>query len=116
MFAIAGLLLLTLGIFGNAAAALRAASSEIAVRQAIGARPFQAARAPRGMLAGLLFAPLVLSVAEGLGITSGGIFWPLLIGALSVLGAAAVAAGPSIWRLSRISPAELLREVFFVTS
>lgn len=119
MLGIAGLLLLTLGIFGAAAAALRAASSEIAVRQAIGAMPFQAARAPLGILsralalgmfAGLLGAPLALSAAEGLGIASAGLLAPLVIGALSVSGAAAIAVGPSLWRASRRSPAELLRE------
>ncbi len=119
MLGSAGLLLLTLGIFGAAATALRAAWAEIGVRQAIGAMPLQAAWAPLGILTravalgmgtGLLVAPLALAAVRGLGIASGDMVSPLVIGALSVFTAAAVAAGPSVWRASRRSPAELLRE------
>ena len=114
-----GLLLLALGIFGATATALRAAWGEIGVRQAIGAMPLQAARAPlrilarallTGMAGGLLAAPLALTAAEGLGLASAGILMPLAAGALSVLAAAAAAAGPSLWRTSRVPPADLLRE------
>ena len=46
MLGATGLLLLALGTFGAASGALRAARSEIAVRQALGARPVQAVGAP----------------------------------------------------------------------
>ena len=119
LLGIAGLLLLALGIFGAAATALRAAWMEIGVRQAIGAMPLQAARAPLGILSralgigiavGLLVAPLALSAAEGFGVTAGGMFLPLAAGGVSVAGAATIAVGPSFWRATRRSPAELLRE------
>lgn len=57
----AGVLLLALGIFGAAAVALRTAWPEIAVRQAIGAKPFEAARAPLAVLA------RALAIGIGLG-------------------------------------------------
>jgi putative ABC transport system permease protein len=116
----AGLLLLALGIFGAAAAALRAAWPEIAVRQAVGAMPFQAARAPLrtltralliGMVAGLAVTPLALSAAEGLGLAAAGtLAQSLATGVVAVSLAAVAATAPSIWRASRSSPAELLRE------
>jgi hypothetical protein len=115
----AGLVLLALGIFGAVATALRAAWPEIAVRQAIGASPFAAARAPIrtlsrsilcGVVLGLAVTPLVLSgaAASGLG-TSGTPALPMLLAGLAVLVAAIGATAPSLVRAARSSPAELLR-------
>ena len=52
-----GLLLLALGTFGAASAALRAARAEIAIRQALGARPAQAVGAPLNQLGRALGEP-----------------------------------------------------------
>jgi hypothetical protein len=116
----AGLLLLTLGIFGAVATALRAAWQEIAVRQAVGAMPFQAARAPLrmlgralalGMILGLFLTPVALAAAEALGLhTSDGIVVPLIAGVAAVVGAAGIACGPPLVKAVRTSPAELLRQ------
>ena len=116
----AGLLLLTLGIFGAVATALRVAWQEIAIRQAVGAMPFQAARAPLrmlgralalGMILGLFLTPVALAAAEALGLqTSGGIVAPLIAGVAAVIGAAGLAAGPPLVTAVRTSPAELLRQ------
>jgi putative ABC transport system permease protein len=114
------LLLLTLGIFGAASVALRVAWSEIAVRQAVGARPFQAARAPLSVLGralgigiaiGLALAPLALSSVQAIGLTlEDNVALPLVAGAVAVVLAAAMATAPSLWKAARTSPAELLRE------
>ncbi len=116
----AGLLLLTLGIFGAAATALRASWQEIAVRQAVGAMPFQAVRAPLrllgrglviGMVVGLALTPLALTAAEALGLrASEGIVTPLMVGIAAVIGAAAIATAPPFFKAVRSSPAELLRQ------
>ena len=117
---IAGLLLLTLGVFGAAAGLLRAAWAEIAVRQAVGARPLQAAGAPlralarallAGVLVGLGLSPAVLSGARLLGLTSAGdLLMPLMLATVSVCVAAAIAIVPSLGRAATASPAELLRK------
>ena len=116
----AGLLLLTLGIFGAAATALRASWQEIAVRQAIGAMPFQAVRAPLrmlgrglafGMAVGLALTPVALGAAEALGLHANeGIVTPLVAGIAAVVGAAAIATAPPFFKALRTSPAELLRQ------
>jgi putative ABC transport system permease protein len=116
----AGLLLLTLGTFGAVATALRAAWQEIAVRQAVGAMPFQAARAPLrmlgralalGVILGLFLTPVALAAVEALGLhTSDGIVVPLIAGVAAVLGAAVFASGPPLFKAVRTSPAELLRQ------
>jgi predicted permease len=116
----AGLLLLTLGTFGAAATALRAAWQEIAVRQAVGAMPFQAARAPLRMLGralglgtilGLFLTPMALAAAEVLGLrASDGIVAPLIAGVAAVIGAATIATGLPLFKAVRTSPAELLRQ------
>jgi putative ABC transport system permease protein len=116
----AGLLLLTLGIFGAAATALRAAWQEIAVRQAIGAMPFQAVRAPlrllgRGLVLGtglgLAVAPVALTAAEVLGLrATGGIATLLLAGVAAIIGAAMLATAPPFVKATRTSPSDLLRD------
>jgi hypothetical protein len=115
----AGLLLLALGTFGAASAALRAARSEIAIRQALGARPAQAVGAPLGALTralalgivvGLLLTPLALSAGNWLGLGAGDSrIWPVAAGAAAVLAATLVAATPTLVHAARVSPAELLR-------
>ena len=115
----AGLVLLALGIFGAVATALRAAWPEIAVRQAIGAMPVQAARAPLraltrsvliGVALGLAVTPMVLSAARALGLGSGGAAAiPLTLAGGAVLLAGLAATAPSLIRAARTSPAELLR-------
>ena len=112
-----GLLLLALGTFGAASAALRAARSEIAIRQALGARPAQAVGAPlnqlgralgAGMLAGLVVTPLALSGVEALGMRARGeLMLPLIAGAAAVILAAAIACTPSLIQAARVAPAEL---------
>ena len=114
-----GLLLLALGTFGAASAALRAARSEIAIRQALGARPTQAVGTPlkqlgralgAGMLTGLAVTPLALSGVEALGMRARGeLLLPLIAGAAAVVLAAAVACAPSLVQAMRVAPAELLR-------
>jgi predicted permease len=116
----AGLLLLALGIFAAAAAALRAAWAEIAVRQAVGARPLQAAAAPLrvlaralsiGVLAGFFLTPLVLAIAAALGLSSrGALIAPLTAAAFLVAVAAAVAILPTVRRAAQLPPAQLLRQ------
>jgi putative ABC transport system permease protein len=114
-----GVLLLALGVFGAAAVALRSAWPEIAVRQAIGAMPLQAARAPLGLLGralvigmaiGLVLSPLALSAAEALGLSdSEGVVGPMVLGVLGVLTVSVIAVGPPLIRAARTSPADLLR-------
>ena len=119
MLGVTGLLLLALGTFGAASAALRAARPEIAIRQALGARPAQAVGAPlallgralgAGILVGLAAAPLALSGVEALGLRAdAGLAVPLVIGAGAVMLAAAIACTPSLIQAARVAPAELLR-------
>jgi putative ABC transport system permease protein len=119
MLGATGLVLLALGTFGAASAALRAARSEIAIRQALGARPAQAVGAPlvmltrafvTGILVGLAATPLALSSVEGLGLSAdAGLALPLAMGAGSVMLAAAIACAPSLIQAARVAPAELLR-------
>jgi predicted permease len=113
-----GLLLLAMGIFGAAATALRAAWTEIAIRQAIGAQPLQAARAPLGLLAralligvvaGLALTPLALSGASALGLDADGALPAVSIAAVLVPLAAVAAVTPLLLRASSLSPAQLLR-------
>ena len=113
-----GLLLLTIGIFAAAAAALRAAWSEIAVRQAIGARPLQAARAPLrrlirallvGVVVGVVLTPLALASASALGLSVTNSVVPVVAAIVLVPLAAAAAMAPSLWRAVRLAPAEVLR-------
>ena len=115
----AGVLLLALGIFAAAASALRAAGGEIAVRQAVGARPLQAARAPlqtlsRALLLGITLGaavcPLALVGAATLGVfTSANVVVPVLAATAIVVVVAAAAAMPSVAGAARRTPAELLR-------
>jgi predicted permease len=114
-----GLLLLTIGIFAAAAAALRAAFVEIAVRQAIGARPWQAVRAPltqlsralsAGMLSGLALTPVVLSAASAVGLSMDSHARPAVVAMVLVPLAALLAIAPSLTRAARRAPAELLRQ------
>jgi putative ABC transport system permease protein len=115
----AGLVLLALGIFAAAAAALRAARAEIAVRQAVGARPLQAATAPLrvlaralavGVAAGVFGSPIVLLAAEGAGLSaSGNVVASISVAAALVFAVAAAAAIPSMRRAASLSPAQLLR-------
>jgi predicted permease len=115
----AGLVLLALGIFAAAAAALRAAWAEIAVRQAVGARPLQATAAPLhvlaralavGVVAGLSLTPFVLALAAGLGLSPGTSIAPLFAAALLVVLAAAAAIIPTVRQAARLPPAQLLRQ------
>ena len=116
---LAGLVLLAVGIFGAVATALRSAWSEIAVRQAIGAMPVQAAAAPLkalttslliGVVVGLSVTPMILSAARAMGLGSNGAAtWPLPLAGAAVLLAAMAATAPLLVRATRTSPAELLR-------
>jgi hypothetical protein len=120
LLGVAGLLLLTLGVFGAAAGALRAAWPEIAVRQAIGARPWQAARAPLrvfiralgvGVVAGLAVSPAVLAGAGALGLSwTGNVVAPLALSVLVVAASAALAIAPALARAASASPGQLLRD------
>ena len=117
---LAGLGLLTVGIFGAVATALRSAWSEIAVRQAVGAMPLQAARAPLktlvrsllvGAAIGLSLTPMVLSAARAMGVGSAGApTIPLALSGVAVLIATVTATAPLLLRAARTSPAELLRQ------
>ena len=108
-----------MGIFGAVATALRSAWSEIAVRQAVGAMPLQAARAPLktlgrsllvGAAIGLNLTPMVLAAAAVLGLAPGGTpALAMTLAAGAVLFAAAAAVAPSLIRAARTSPADLLR-------
>ena len=118
LLGVTGLVLLALGIFAGAATALRVAWAEIAVRQAVGASPFQAARAPlrmltralAGILSGLALAPAVLSAAASVGLSSPGASLLPLLGAIALVpAAAAVTIVPSLVRAAKCPPAELLR-------
>jgi putative ABC transport system permease protein len=114
------LLLLALGIFGAVVGALRGAWTEIGIRQALGALPFAAARAPlkllgravlAGMILGLALTPATLGATAALGLTLGDdALGPLALGGSAVLAAAVLATVPSVWRASRTSLSELLRD------
>jgi ABC-type antimicrobial peptide transport system permease subunit len=114
----AGLLLLAIGLFGATATALRAAWSEIGVRQAIGAKPLQAARAPLqvliravmlGLIGGAALTPVALSAAGAVGLDSENPLQAFLVAATLVVVATAVAVIPGLWRAAKVSPAALLR-------
>ena len=117
---LAGLVLLAVGIFGAVATALRSAWPEIAVRQAIGAMPVQAAGAPLkaliksvliGVVLGLSITPMVLSAARAMGLGPNvAPTVPLALAGVAVLIAALAATAPLLIRAARTSPAELLRD------
>jgi hypothetical protein len=116
----AGLLLLTLGVFGAAGTAMRAAWQEIAVRQAVGARPFEAALAPLGILAralvsgvvvGLLVTPVLLRAGRFLGLDAPASVVPALVVAVAMVAVmAALAVIPALWQATTSSPSALLRQ------
>jgi putative ABC transport system permease protein len=119
MLGATGLMLLALGIFGAAATMLRVARRETAIRQAVGATPFRAARAPLrslgaaltlGTLGGAALAPGGVGLLAAMGVAASGDLWmPLGVAAASVATAAGVAIGLSIRQATATSPAELLR-------
>jgi hypothetical protein len=118
MLGATGLTLLALGIFGTAATMLRVARRETAIRQAVGATPFRAARAPLrslataltlGMLGGATLAPGGVGLLAAMGAASVDLWMPLSVAAASVATAAGVAMGISIRQTSATSPAEMLR-------
>lgn len=116
-----GVVLLAVGIFGAAATALRVARREVAIRQAIGATPFVAARAPlrslliaitSGTVIGSVAAPGALQLLTALGVADAAVLWLALTGgALTVAAAAGVAIAVTVRPAMRASPAELLREI-----
>jgi putative ABC transport system permease protein len=119
MLGVTGVILLALGIFGAAATVLRGARREVAIRQAIGATPFVAARAPLrslvlavsgGTLIGSIAAPGALQLLASIGVAdSAGLWMALGGGALTVAAAAGVAIAVTVRPAMRASPAELLR-------
>jgi predicted permease len=119
MLGATGLILLALGIFGLAATTLGVARREVAIRQAIGATPFRAAREPLGAIivslllgaaAGAVTAPAALQLLAAMGIADPTSVWPALVGgATAVLAAATLAVVLTIKPAMRASPAELLR-------
>ena len=121
LLGITGVVLLAVGIFGAAATALRAARREVAIRQAIGATPFVAARAPLrslliaiacGTVLGSVAAPGALQLLTALGVADAAVLWLALTGgALTVAAAAGVAIAVTVRPAMRASPAELLREI-----
>jgi predicted permease len=114
-----GLTLLALGIFGAAAAALRVARREVAVRQAIGATPFIAARAPlRSLVLGLLtgiavgtaLTPIALQAVVLIGVAdASGVSAALLFAGAAVIAAVTLAVALTLTPAMKASPAELLR-------
>ena len=113
-----GLLLLMIGIFGATATALAAAWGEIAVRQAVGALPWQAARAPLGplgraliggILLGLALTPAAFAATRALGLDADGGGTAVLLAAISVPIVAIAASLPSLWTAAKVPPAEVLR-------
>jgi predicted permease len=114
-----GLVLLALGIFGAAAAMLRVARREVGIRQAVGAAPLRAARAPLrslttaltlGVLAGAVLAPAGVGLLASMGVAErGGVWTAVVVASASVVGAAGVAIGLNLRRATRVPPAELLR-------
>lgn len=119
MLGVTGVILLAVGIFGAAATALRLARREVAIRQAIGATPFAAARAPLrslviavagGMVIGSVAAPGALQLLASIGVADPSGLWAALAGgALTVAAAAGVAIAVTVRPAMRASPAELLR-------
>jgi putative ABC transport system permease protein len=119
MLGVTGVILLAVGIFGAAATALRLARREVAIRQAIGATPFMAARAPLGSLLmaiaggtliGSVAAPGALRLLTAIGVAESSGLWLALAGAaLTVAAAAGVAIAVTVRPAMRASPAELLR-------
>jgi predicted permease len=119
MIGVTGVILLALGIFGAAATTLGVARREVAIRQAIGATPFVAARAPLrslliaiagGTFLGSVAAPGALQLLASLGVADASALWIALAGgALTVAASAGVAIGVTIRPAMRASPAELLR-------
>lgn len=115
-----GLALVALGVFGAAATALASAWAEVAVRQAVGATPLRAARAPlallgqaigAGLAAGALASPAAVGATAMTGIAAERAWMlPLLAGALIVTAAAALAVWAPLMRAARLPPAELLRQ------
>jgi hypothetical protein len=119
MLGATGLTLLALGIFGAAAATLRAARREIAVRQAIGATPFVAARTPLrslfivlllGATIGSVFAPMAMNVLASMGVAEAtGVWLALAAGTTAVAIAASLAIAVTIRPAMRLPPSDLLR-------
>jgi putative ABC transport system permease protein len=119
LLGLSALLLLGLGIFGAAAAVLRASWAEVAVRQAFGATPLQASAAPLRALfralawgggSGLIGTPvLVASMALIEPAGSAGWVVPVAGAGLAVIIAVGLAIWPSLRRTSRLPPGELLR-------
>ncbi len=114
-----GVLLLALGIFGAAGTVLRGARREVAIRQAIGATPFSAARAPLrslltalliGTVAGGIAAPAALRLLALMGVADASGLLPALTGATAAVAAATLlAVGVTLAPAMKRSPAELLR-------
>ncbi len=119
MLGATGLMLLALGIFGAAATTLRVARREVGIRQAIGATPLGAARAPlrslltalgAGALAGAIAAPGAVSVLAAMGVADRARDGRCV--GRSCRGGRAggrLAIGINIRRATAVSPAELLR-------
>jgi predicted permease len=119
MLATVGLALLVLGVTAAAGAAVRAAWGEIGLRQAMGATPVRAVRAPLrsllravlfGTAAGLALGPPVLSAAAALGwAPASSSVWALAVAAAAVMGAAVLGVLPSARRAAQIPLSDLLR-------
>ncbi len=114
-----GLVLLALGIFGAAATVLRIARRDVAIRQAIGASPFRAARAPLGSMTGALaaglalglaLAPSALRVVATMGVADvAGAATSLVLASVCVAGAALLAIALTLAPVMKASPSEVLR-------
>jgi hypothetical protein len=114
-----GLTLLALGIFGAVAARLRVARREVAVRQAVGATPFVAARAPlrslvlgllAGIAAGTALAPMALQTVVMIGAAEASrVPESLLFAGAAVIAAVTLAVALTLTPAMKASPAELLR-------
>jgi predicted permease len=119
MLGATGLTLLVVGIFGAAATTLRVARREVAIRQAVGATPFTAARAPLrslvialmvGAAIGSAAAPGALRLLASMGVAdAAGVLPALAGGALAVTAAAALAVALTMRPAMKAPPAELLR-------
>ena len=91
----------------------------MAIRQAIGATPLLAARAPLrsilgalaiGIAAGVLLAPGALGVLVSLGVAkTAGVSTTLALAGIAVIAASALAIGLTLRSAVKVSPAELLR-------
>ena len=114
-----GLTLLALGILGAAAARLRAARREVAVRQAVGATPFIAAGAPlrslalglvAGIAVGTALTPIALQAVVTIGVAEvSDVAGALLVAGAAVIGAVTLAVALTLAPAMKASPAELLR-------